>query len=343
MPTRFARLIFVVIWCFASCATPPTESPEDPTQLPGESVAGVETFSDVQVPLLSEEALLALDDLLQRGQAYEALSRVRELEEINGGDPTVVAALAPFRLRARRLLRDTALDARVILDQERVSAGTPITGALTLSNPTGGEIQLKEVHQEAGRTARTAVLLTVQYTEHGTNGVLLSETSKQTVHIGRDLIIQPGETAVVPIILDSLEFGEGSLNYRVFSVEAVLYPALLTVLGSALPGTITFEGDRCQVFPRNYEHLLDDPAARVLEAIEKNSPTHLTLAAALVPASGRDAVVNELLRVLSSEARTQPSIRLGICVALRILTDTEIGPEPDQWLAWGATRTPNPR
>jgi hypothetical protein len=209
-----------------------------------------------------------------------------------------------------------------------------MTGALTIKNDGQAELKLTDRLRDSRSDSITEVLLNVEYQEYGTNGVMLTEKSQRSFQIGRDIVIASGETAEVPIIIDSVEFGEGSLNYRVYTVSATLFPAQFLLGSNALPGSVKFEPDSCEVFPRNFEHLQDNPLARLKEAVLKDSPTHLALAAALVKPKDRLQAQRVLLSILDSEMRTSSSLRMAACTALRITSGEDIGPDPERWKEW---------
>lgn len=284
------------------------------------------------------ERLDEIRALLAAGRPGEALLLIQALEEDMDRGADARRILAPLRLDARRRLRTAACDARVHLDASRVAAGTPITGALAIGNAGAGVLVLRDRHRQDGAASRSIFQILIRYREFDIGGVVVEEASSRSMLLGRDIEIPPGERIEIPIVIDSAEFGRTSVNYREYGVEAVLLPASFSLGGEAIPGTIRFEPAVCGVFPRNYEHLADNPLSRMREAAEKDSAPHLCLAAALLPEAGRPDGEALLFGILGAPGKHSESILRAACVALRILTGEEIGPSPDLWLAWSDSR-----
>jgi hypothetical protein len=80
----------------------------------------------------------------------------------------------------------------------------------------------------------------------------------------------------------------------------------------------------------NWEHLGDDPLARIGQAVEKGAPVHLLTAAALVPPADRRAAVDRLVGLLG----TRPAMDYPIYACLQYLTELDLGREADAWRIW---------
>ena len=119
-----------------------------------------------------------------------------------------------------------------------------------------------------------------------------------------------------------------------------MYPAEIRIGGDKWPGNLSFKPATCKVFPRNYQHLAANPLERIDQAVAKNSPTHVPLAAALVKEGEREKAIDKLVGWLGRDWGEGPdgSTRVACCVGLRILTGEEIAAHPDRWLEWADKR-----
>ena len=254
-----------------------------------------------------------------------------------GPPPEIAGRLTVLRIRVKQdILQSLYLDALIVLDEDRVALGTPITGQILLVNLSPDTLTIPA---DSGGT-RSTMQLEMRYTEHDLAGNVLREKRQQPVLIGEDIVLEPGDRHSEPIVIDSLQFGPNRINYRTYELEAVLYPSEIRIGDEPWPGNLRFRTATCHVFPRNYEHLADQPLVRLDEAIAKNSPPHVPLAAALITERERPRAIDALVEILRRDWSDDPDppTRLACCVGLRILTGEEISPRPDLWLEWADSR-----
>ena len=86
-----------------------------------------------------------------------------------------------------------------------------------------------------------------------------------------------------------------------------MYPAEIRIGGKKWPGNLSFKPATCKVFPRNYQHLAANPLERIDQAVAKNSPTHVPLAAALVKEGEREKAIEVYETV--EEIESDPAVR----------------------------------
>ena len=352
---RFATMLAVVAALFlqacqdpdrAQNASPPEANhngqpdpllPQAHTMAPPGSVVlvggEVEEGEAESLEEVDPRALAAISALLENGDPAGALTLISVLESETQESLAWERALAPLRLRCRAQLRQTAFGAAVVLDEERIALGTPITGTIAVRNLSALPLFIAGESTSSART-NSMIRLNVSYQEYGLSGVMVTESSQINLLMGESMVIEPGVHKEFPIVIDSGMFGESSVNYRVFSIAATLFPAELRVGEEKVPGTVTFAPDECAVFPRNYEHLAAEPFRSLKEAIAKNSPPHVCLSAALVPQAQKSAAIHELTTTLRPLSGCGEATRVAACVGLRILTGEERPADPREWLAW---------
>jgi hypothetical protein len=242
--------------------------------------------------------------------------------------------VSALRTEARRkLLQTLYVDAIVRLDREDVPLGDPITGEVLLVNLSGKPVVLRDVARGAG--GRSTLRVDVGYTEDWADGTFVRDRIVWAVAIGRDLTLPPGGREALPLDLDTLARRDGPGHpVRTYDVSATLFPAELLVDGEPVPGSLSFAQKRVRVFPRNYEHLKNDPLGRLKEAIDKRSPTHVVLAAALIAPKDREAGKERLLATLEGRDGAAPdaAVRASCCAAARVLTDGEPSLDAETWI-----------
>ncbi|MAG56249.1 MAG: hypothetical protein CMJ83_08165 [Planctomycetes bacterium] len=292
------------------------------------------------MPDAASEQWLARIEVVQgfiQAQDWDrALSAIDEA--VRDAPPTGVGAhLSALRVQVKQnQLQSLYVEALIVLDSERVALGTPITGQIILVNLSKKQL----VIPAQVRGNQTTIQLNLSYREFDNQGALFTERRQHPVRIGKDIVLEPGERHSEAIVLDSLQFGPHRVNYRRYELEARMYPSQILIGDEPFPGNLLFEPARCEVFPRNFEHLIERPLARLDEAVRKNSPTHVPLAAALVALTDKEKAIGKLVSFLRQDWGKDPDgpTRVACCVGLRILTGEELAAQPDLWLEWWEKR-----
>jgi hypothetical protein len=312
------------------------------------------------IPEIEAMEILAQADDLRRADDYDrALQLLNDLATRNP-PRTVLDELQRLRIDVKRhLLQSVYLDALVVLDKTRVTLGDPITGELVLVNLSDEELVVPastrfkparsasdRADRKAGRTvpvrSETTISEDLRYREFVANGTVVRRQRKRSQRLREDLVLQPGERHSWPIKVDSLAISPASVALREYVFSATLYPADIRIGTESFPGTLLFKQAVCRVFPRNWQDLLDDPLARLEEVVDKRSPPHIPLAAALVPEEQRRRaveVIGAFLMNKKSITLAGPS-RVACCVALRLLTGWDLPADPEVWIDRLKTGTP---
>jgi len=336
MRLPLATLLFLL----AACVTPAVkeEGAGDPASTTPEQEQLPEPPA-TKPPATGVEFDRRVASILEQIEAHDydrALGQIGEVLALRP-PPDLRAYIEGLRAGLKRdLLQSLYVDAFIVLDKKRIALGTPITGQIIIVNLS---TQPLSIPARVGGNA-TTIQLDLQYKEFEVGGMVLTKRKQQPVLVGQDILLQPGERHAEPILLDSLALGANRPSYRRYDVEAIMYPSAIIIGTDNWPGNLRLRSARCEVFPRNYEHLMDRPVSRLQEAVAKNSPAHIPLAAALVSPSMRGQAVDQLINTLRSPWGQGPDgpTRVACCVGLRILTGEEITARPQAWLAWAEQR-----
>jgi len=288
------------------------------------------------------EALAETMERHLRAGDYEAVLRASDAAARRGFTEAEAKRLEPMRAEARRCLLQTLyVDGLIRVDRERVAAGEPVTGEVLLVNLSSETARIFDVAPSGARGAagaRTTLHFEVRSLEQGADGTVVRDVQTWSELIGRDLEIPPGGRQAFPLRLDREE--RGGVSLRTYEISASLYPAELRVGAESIVGVVRFKPRTVRVFPRNYEHLAEDPVGRLVEAIRKNSPAHIPLCAALAAPSDRDRALGVLRRALTGEAVADaagpsdtpaPETQVACCVAAAVLTGEILPAEPARW------------
>lgn len=336
--------LWLLTLLLVACAdAPPSDTrAEGPAELPLTSESPpVEPTAEA--PALDFKALREQVSLHLRREDYEAALSAIDQAQAAATDRDQRQELENLRVTTKRhLLQSTVADAFVLLDRDRVALGDPITGELILVNLSRSTLTIPSV---AGSEASTTTMqVEVDFQEFGIDGTVVNERITWNLETGKDLVLAPGERHAWPISLDTLQQNPQGVTFRNYSVSAILYPAAMRMGEGSVPGTLRFRQKSCGVFPRNYEHLAESPRTRLLEAIEKESPLHIPVAAALLDEKDKAGSVGELLAILGRRGDQPPRAptRVACCVALRILTGEPLEADPMAWQAWASSQSTPP-
>lgn len=339
---RSTSVLPLLLLLFVGCAgAPETENATEPGDPGAEQGAPSPDAIDPAVPPPPttedfRDRVKAIRELIEAHDYDRALAAIDET--VGLGPPEDLARyLGGLRAGLKRdILQSLYVDALIVLDERRVALGTPITGQVLIVNLSNEQLTIPA---NAGGN-ETTIQLDLRYTEFDMGGTVLRERRQHPVLIGKDIVLGPGERHAEPIVLDSLEYGPQRVNYRTYRLEALMYPAEIRIGDEKWPGNLTFKPATCEVFPRNYEHLAKKPLERLDQAVAKNSPTHVPLAAALVEVGEKNRAIDKLIGFLRRDWGEDPdgSTRVACCVGLRILTGEDIVAHPDRWLEWANKR-----
>ena len=194
-----------------------------------------------------------------------------------------------------------------------------------------------EIGEDAGETESGAVVRSeMTYHEFIPTNTLVTNRKTKNFRIPKDIRLAPGEVHRIPVTINTRDMNPGGTMFRTYTLECVLHSAEIRVGNQLFRGMVPFRPATAGVFPRNAEHLKDAPLKRMKQALQKNSPVHLTLAAAYVDRSNPQelAEVYEFLRTELEREDTLPENADGIMMALVIIADLRETKSKDDWITW---------
>ena len=212
--------------------------------------------------------------------------------------------------------------------------GDAIVGEVMLINVGTEPVVIEDERQGGGASSRTLLHLEVAYREFVPDGTLVRDMLTSNVVIGKRITIAPGQRYSIPVRLDTLEQNPAGTMLRHYDIGGSVFLAELRVGKETIYGQLQIKPRRVRVFPRNYEHLLNQPLARLQDAIRRRSPDHIPLAAALVPEEQKREALTVLRDALRQPTTSGADVatQRACCVALSVLTDEDRKPDAQEWL-----------
>jgi hypothetical protein len=272
---------------------------------------------------------------IQRGDCERALALGDQLMARKPPEDVRAQAERLRKVAKQQLLQSLYVDAVVRTEKDRVTIGERIKGDVTLINVGTEKIVIEDEAPGApAGSSRTLLHLEVRYREFSPDGTVVAETLTSNVVVGRRITLAAGGRHSIPLELDTLGQNPSGTMLRHYDVGGSVFLAELRAGDETIYGQIQLKPRRVQVFPRNWEHLMNDPVGKLAEAIRRRSPTHVPLAAALVPQDARPqalAVLRDALRDGTADG-PGPATQRACCVALSVLTGEDRKPDPEVWL-----------
>ncbi|MCB9831171.1 MAG: hypothetical protein H6807_01755 [Planctomycetes bacterium] len=336
-----------------SCGSSPREAEEE---------ASVEGVILPRTPptsvALSEEQRLEQENQLQSLLDQAALLHVKEdyraaLEVIR-----IAATMNPpepfgHRFRALEikvradLLRRCYLDAFVRFDRPWYTIGETIEGEIILMNISDQLLVVPATTmvaapdpapgaESAEQESRSVVRSVMTYREYLPSNTVITNRQTENFGIPQDIRLQPGETHRIPVAIDTNDINVAGQMYRRYRIACSLHAAEIRVGDEIFHGVLEYRPAHAGVFPRNAEHLADEPMTRVRQALAKASPLHLSLAAAFIDPRDQaqcrayeDFCLEELER-----PEGLPRMQDALMCGLAILQDDENNRSKEDWISW---------
>jgi hypothetical protein len=167
-------------------------------------------------------------------------------------------------------------------------------------------------------------------TEYDVNARVV--TSRKQVHhpLRKDLELPPGGVTEIVFTIEGAGNERPLEGFRTYAVGGQLRAAVVELGGLRRYEALKLATGTVRSFRPNYDHLKDDPVRRVAQAIERQAPTHLLTAAALVPPERRGEAVETLVGSLKGGG----PMDFAAYAALAYLTNAGLGSDADAWRAW---------
>ncbi|MEE8104025.1 MAG: hypothetical protein V3T86_00665 [Planctomycetota bacterium] len=273
----------------------------------------------------------------------DKIARVRRLqseEDLKGALDLIDVALAerpaPGHDQTLRSLRGGLLKAildlltmqiRVDPVEDPIRFGDAVRVRLEIKNVSGRDLFIPA---QAKNLSRSLFRLEIIQQEFTIRADVVLRRRKVHVHLERDIVLEPGGVYEQVLTLEGAGNERPVEGFRTYTVRGTLRPVRYEVGGLPRFEAVRVRGTRMRSFARNFEHLADDPVARIGEAISKQAPQHVLTAAALVRPRDRQAATDSLIEALNGSAMDS-----SIVASLQYLTGIqEFGRDAIAWKAW---------
>ena len=278
-----------------------------------------------------DEQIRAANEERLAGETRAATERIHAARAQNPGPEHA----AQLKLLLEQLNRDVleldTLDAMVLIERDPIRFDEPIELRVHFENAGP-----RPIHVPASVEGATGSLYVLDVTrrEYDVRAHVVTTRRRVFVPLPSDLHLASGGSADHRITLPAADPGvrndQPLGGFREYEIGGHLRPAVLEVGGLRRWEAVPLGVGKVRSFRPNYEHLADDPLARIGQAIEKQAGVHLLTAAALVPYAQRRAAVDLLV---DSLVGGRP-VDWAMFAALQHLTGVELGRDATAWRAW---------
>ena len=280
-----------------------------------------------QTPEWFETELASAEKELEESKLAAALERIYHARKQNP-EQAHAHELERLLLRVNQAVLDMAtLSARVEAERDPIVFGDPLRIRVVLRNDGPRAILIPA---RPRRHSRSLFIFDIVRTELDTRAQVV--TTRRRVHypVRSDIDIPAGGTTERIISLGQSGNDRPLAGFRVYTVGGALRPAYLAVGKLKRWEVVKLEPGSLRSFRPNYEHLADDPVARIVQAIAKRAGVHLLTASALVRPGRRRAAVDKLVNALEGNR----PIDWAIFASLHHLTELDMGRDAAAWRTW---------
>lgn len=331
------RLLFFSALLVAACGSAPKPVPQERVIIQPKKPQGAPR----KPPEWFDKEIALAEEDLRAGRLEEGLARIyRARDERPAGDDAL--DLEDLLRRFNRAVLDLpTLEVTVQAEREPIVFGDPVRVAVRFRNAGARTVRVPVRAKAPGPPATLGTrpppevssalfVLDVVRTEYDVNARVV--TSRKQLHhpLRRDLELPPGAVTEVVFTIDGAGNEKPLEGFRTYAVGGQLRAAVVEVGGLRRYEALSIRTGTLRSFRPNYEHLGDDPVRRLGQALERQAPTHLLTAAALVPRGKRGEAVDALVGTL----RGGGPMDFAACSALAYLTNAGLGTDADAWRAW---------
>lgn len=274
-----------------------------------------------------DEQLRIIEREIAAGELEAALYRAFAVREKN---PTLI-----HRTRLDQLIRRAnsavlgleTVDAKFTVDSNPIEFGERIQVRVRMKNLGRRAIRIpKEVEGTSGSVFEIVLVRR----EWDTRSQVVTTTKRYRLPLSRDWEIPASGTAEQLLDLGMCGNDRGMNGFRVYHVRGKLRAARVEIGGLRRWDSVPVKGVFLRSFRPNWKHLADDPLKRVKQALEKQAPTHLLTATALLEGKDRQ----EAMDALVDELRGDRVIDWAIFGCLEYLARIGLGRDVNAWKAW---------
>ncbi len=242
--------------------------------------------------------------------------------------PDIAEALRELKSRVlREALEMPTLVGRLEPARDPILFDEPVRLRLVLENRSGHTVRAPA---DWWMTSGAVVSLVIERRDLDTRAQVTTDRRSVHLRLTKDIDVPAGSVLEQELLLDA-SFNPATVDgIRSFTIRGMFRPPYLDVGGVRRVDPIRLRAATLRVFRANYEHLADDPVARIAQALEKRASAHLLTASALVPAERRREAVDLLVAALQGDS----PFDLTLFGALELLTAVEMGRDAAAWHAW---------
>jgi len=280
-----------------------------------------------QPPEWFEAEYDAIRELADKGELFEAVKRVYEVRDQRPSEDWRKRFDLLLTELNQAVLEVQTLVARVVPEADPVVFGEHLRVRVVFTAPGPRPVFVPANRAGVGPSV---LVLDIERTDRDARAQVVTTRVRRIEPLPRNLEVPAHGTYEIQLDLGTVGNDRPLDGFRTYTVGGLLRPTLIDVGGLRRFEAVPLTPGVLRSFRENYEHLEDDPVARIAEAVAKNAPVHLITAAALVPPERLTEAVDRLVALL----RGDRVIDLALYAALQYLTGIELGRDAGAWRAW---------
>jgi hypothetical protein len=229
---------------------------------------------------------------------------------IEGVPPHLGGAFRDLRAKARTAVVGSKIcRIRAVPERDAVADGAPVAVRIDFTNLSAATIRMPR--EQKGTSAATVVLQLARE-DYDLYGNEKTSTSTLSVPLTEDVVLGPGATQPMPIVIPAEMMQLAHEGFSVVEVRGQFRPVAIQVGESEFFDAIPLETARVRVLMKGYEPLAEDPLGSLRKSVEKRSPPHLFTCVELLAPSDRAAA-----KALLEEAKkNDPELTMTVDAAL---------------------------
>ncbi|MHC4449756.1 MAG: hypothetical protein ACYS0E_06395 [Planctomycetota bacterium] len=273
------------------------------------------------------EQLRIIEREIAAGELEPALRRAFSVREKNPPQLYRIQLEQLIRRANAAVLGLDSLEAEFVVDEEPIEFGKPIRVRVRFRNVGRRPVRIPRKIEGSSESLFEVELVRRAW---NTRAQVVTSTERFRVLLDHDWEIPAAGTAEQVLELGMFGNDSGLNGFRVYAVRGKLRAARLEIGDLRRWDSVPIRAVYLRSFRPNWKHLADDPLQRVKQALEKQAPTHLLTAAALLDIKDRQAAVDALV----ADLRGDRTIDWAIFGSLEYLTRIGLGRDANAWKAW---------
>jgi hypothetical protein len=274
-----------------------------------------------------EEQLRIIEREIAAGELEPALRRAFAVREKNPPQLYRIQLEQLIRRANAAVLGLQSLEAEFVVDAEPIEFGSPVRVRVRFQNIGRRPVRIPRKVQGSSESLFEVELVRREW---DTRAQVVTNTQRFRILLDHDWEIPAGGSAEQVLELGMFGNDRGLNGFRVYAVRGKLRAARLEIGELRRWDSVPIRPVYLRSFRPNWEHLADDPLKRVKQAVEKQAPTHLLTAAALLETKDRQAAVD----LLVAELRGDRTMDWALFASLEYLTRIGLGRDANAWKAW---------